>query len=142
MPHRVVLGDQAARVLEQLRAVQALGGGVLHPVGRELVAQLFPGGQFAGTQPAADTDRAGQRVMGALLLGVAERSEQLFRLAVGDVAEVALHVAARLLGDREQIKRMRDSIVERKLITHFKAMLSPKEERMSLDAFINLVKNG
>ena len=51
-------------------------------------------------------------------------------------------MAARLLGDREQIKRMRDSIVERKLIAHFKAMLSPKEERMSLDAFINLVKNG
>lgn len=51
-------------------------------------------------------------------------------------------MAARLLGDREQIKRMRDSIVERKLITHFKAMLSPKEERMSLDAFINLVKKG
>lgn len=51
-------------------------------------------------------------------------------------------MAARLLGDREQIKRMRDAIVERKLITHFKAMLSPKEERMSLDAFINLVKNG
>lgn len=51
-------------------------------------------------------------------------------------------MAGRLLGDREQIKRMRDSIVERKLITHFKAMLSPKEERMSLDAFITLARTA
>ncbi|MBP6572989.1 MAG: trigger factor [Flavobacteriales bacterium] len=51
-------------------------------------------------------------------------------------------MAGRLLGDREQIKRMRDSIVERKLITHFKAMLSPKTERMSLDAFITLARTA
>lgn len=51
-------------------------------------------------------------------------------------------MAGRMLGDREQIKRMRDSIVERKLITHFKAMLSPQEERMSLDAFITLARTA
>ncbi len=41
-------------------------------------------------------------------------------------------MAARMLGDREQIKKMRDTIVEQKLIAHFKAMLSPKENKVSV----------
>ncbi|MBK8339594.1 MAG: hypothetical protein IPK99_06115 [Flavobacteriales bacterium] len=35
-------------------------------------------------------------------------------------------MAGRLLGDREQIKRMRDSIVEQKLTIHFRTLLEPK----------------
>jgi trigger factor len=47
-------------------------------------------------------------------------------------------LAARILGDREQIGRIRGTIVEQKLITHFKALLSPKESKVSYEAFVNL----
>jgi hypothetical protein len=49
---------------------------------------------------------------------------------------------ARMLGDREQIGRMRDSIVEQKLMTHFKALLSPKEHRLGYDEFVNLARTA
>ncbi len=49
-------------------------------------------------------------------------------------------MAARMLGDREQLGRMRNSIVEQKLMAHFKALLSPKDERMGFDAFVNLAR--
>lgn len=48
--------------------------------------------------------------------------------------------AARILGDREQLGRIRNSIVEQKLMTHFKALLSPKENKVSYDAFVNLAR--
>jgi trigger factor len=51
-------------------------------------------------------------------------------------------MAARILGDRDQIKRMRDAIVEQKLTAHFKAMLSPKEQRISFDEFVNLARTA
>jgi len=51
-------------------------------------------------------------------------------------------MSARMLGDREQLGRMRNSIVEQKLNTHFKALLGPKEERMTFDAFINLARTA
>lgn len=51
-------------------------------------------------------------------------------------------MAARLLGDREQIGRIRDSIVEQKLNTHFKALLSPKEEKVSFDTFVTLARTA
>ncbi len=51
-------------------------------------------------------------------------------------------MAARVLGDREQVMRMRNSIVEQKLNTHLKALLSPKENKVSFDAFVTLAKNG
>ena len=55
----------------------------------------------------------------------------------------ALHAAAaRLLGDRDQIKRMRDAIVEQKLLVHFKNMVSPKERRLPFDAFVNLARTA
>jgi trigger factor len=49
-------------------------------------------------------------------------------------------MAGRLLGDRDQIKRMRDSIVEQKLMVHFKNMLAPKENKLSFDEFVNLAR--
>lgn len=49
-------------------------------------------------------------------------------------------MAGRMLGDRDQVKQMRDLIVDRKLIAHFTAMLSPKEKAMSLDDFVNLAR--
>ena len=49
-------------------------------------------------------------------------------------------MAARILGDREQIGRIRNTIVEQKLITHFKALLSPKENKVSYDAFVTLAR--
>lgn len=49
-------------------------------------------------------------------------------------------MAGRLLGDREQIKRMRDTIVEQKLMVHFKNMLNPKEKALTFDEFVNLAR--
>lgn len=49
-------------------------------------------------------------------------------------------MAGRMLADREQIKRMRDSIVEQKLMAHFKNMLTPKDRRLSFDEFVNLAR--
>ena len=54
--------------------------------------------------------------------------------------EALQQAAARMLGDRDQIKRMRDSIVEQKLMVHFKNMLTPKEKRMGFDEFVNLAR--
>ena len=51
-------------------------------------------------------------------------------------------MAARMLGDQEQIKRMRDTIVEQKLTAHFKAMLSPKDRKLSFDEFVNLARTA
>lgn len=51
-------------------------------------------------------------------------------------------MAARILGDREQIGRIRNTIVEQKLITHFKALLSPKENKVSYDAFVTLARTA
>jgi hypothetical protein len=41
-------------------------------------------------------------------------------------------MAARMLGDREQIGRIRNTIVEQKLITHFKATAQPQGEQSEL----------
>lgn len=51
-------------------------------------------------------------------------------------------MAARMLGDREQIQRMRDSIVQQKLTVHFRTLLEPKERRVSYDEFINLARTA
>lgn len=51
-------------------------------------------------------------------------------------------MAGRMLADREQIKRMRDSIVEQKLMAHFKNMLTPKDRRLSFDEFVNLARTA
>jgi trigger factor len=51
-------------------------------------------------------------------------------------------MAARMLGDREQIQRMRDSIVQQKMTIHFRTLLEPKERRVSLDEFINLAQTA
>lgn len=51
-------------------------------------------------------------------------------------------MAGRMLGDQEQIKKIRDTIVEQKLIAHFKAMLSPKEKKMAFDDFVNLARTA
>jgi len=51
-------------------------------------------------------------------------------------------MAGRMLGDRDQIKKIRDTIVDRKLTAHFKAMLSPTEKRMAFDDFVNLARTA
>lgn len=51
-------------------------------------------------------------------------------------------MAARMLGDREQLQRMRDSIVQQKMTVHFRTLLEPKERRVSLDEFINLAQTA
>lgn len=51
-------------------------------------------------------------------------------------------MAARMLGDREQLQRMRDSIVQQKLTVHFTTLLEPKKRRVSLDEFINLAQTA
>ncbi|WKZ66104.1 MAG: trigger factor [Flavobacteriales bacterium] len=51
-------------------------------------------------------------------------------------------MAARMLGDREQLQRMRDAIVQQKLTIHFSTLLEPKEHRVSYDEFINLARTA
>ena len=51
-------------------------------------------------------------------------------------------MAGRLLGDREQLTRMRDSIVQQKLTVHFKTLLEPKEKKVSFDEFVNLARTA
>lgn len=51
-------------------------------------------------------------------------------------------LAARMLGDREQLQRMRDSIVQQKMTVHFRTLMEPKERRVSLDEFINLAQTA
>lgn len=51
-------------------------------------------------------------------------------------------MAARMLGEREQLQRMRDSIVQQKMTVHFRTLLEPKERRVSLDEFINLAQTA
>ncbi len=51
-------------------------------------------------------------------------------------------MAARILGDREQLGRIRSTIVEQKLIRHFKTLLSPGENRLSYDEFVNLARTA
>lgn len=51
-------------------------------------------------------------------------------------------MAGRMLGDREQLQRMRDSIVQQKLNVHFRTLLEPKEERISYDAFVTLARTA
>jgi trigger factor len=50
-------------------------------------------------------------------------------------------MAGRMLGDRDQLRRMRDTIVEQKLLAHFKNMLAPKEKRYPFDEFVNLARS-
>ena len=57
-------------------------------------------------------------------------------------AEKLQEMAGRMLAEREQIKRMRDSIVEQKLMAHFRNMLSPKERKLSFDEFVNLARTA
>lgn len=51
-------------------------------------------------------------------------------------------MAGRMLADREQFRQVRDTIVEQKLTAHFKAMLSPQENRLSFDDFVNLARTA
>lgn len=49
--------------------------------------------------------------------------------------------AARILGDREQLDRMRNTIVEQKMLAHFKAMLEPVDKMVGYDAFVDLARS-
>jgi len=49
-------------------------------------------------------------------------------------------MAARMLGDQEQINRIRGTIVEQKLMVHFKTLLEPTEKKVSFDEFVTLAR--
>ena len=49
-------------------------------------------------------------------------------------------VTSRMLADREQLRRIRDTIVEQKLMVHFKTLLAPKEARIGYEEFVNLAR--
>ena len=51
-------------------------------------------------------------------------------------------MAGRLLGDREQLKRMRDTIVDQKLSVHFRTLLQPRERRVSYEEFVTLARTA
>ncbi|MCC6840025.1 MAG: trigger factor [Flavobacteriales bacterium] len=70
-------------------------------------------------------------------------SGQFAQYGIPEPEEARLQeMTGRMLGDQEQVRKIRDTIVERKLIAHFKAMLSPVEERLSLDDFVNLARQA
>lgn len=70
-------------------------------------------------------------------------AEQFVQYGIPAPEEARLQeMAGRMLGDQEQVRKIRDTIVERKLIAHFKAMLTPGEERMSLDDFVSLARKA
>ena len=51
-------------------------------------------------------------------------------------------MAGRMLGDREQVQRIRDSIVQQKISLHFRALLEPEEKKVSFDEFVNLARTA
>lgn len=51
-------------------------------------------------------------------------------------------IIGRMLGDREQVQRMRDTIVEQKLITHFRTLIAPKERKVGVEEFVNLARTA
>lgn len=51
-------------------------------------------------------------------------------------------MTGRILGDREQVQRMRDSIVDQKLVTHMKTLLAPKERKVGVEEFVNLARTA
>ncbi|MBS1568226.1 MAG: trigger factor [Bacteroidetes bacterium] len=51
-------------------------------------------------------------------------------------------MAGRMLSDRDQVRKMRDSIVEHKLIAHFKAMLSPRDKHVPFEEFLILARTA
>jgi trigger factor len=55
-------------------------------------------------------------------------------------AEEVQKIAARMMADRDQIKRMRDAIVDRKVMAHFKAMNEPTPKELTFDEFVNLAR--
>lgn len=90
-------------------------------------------------------EKYGLEAKGEEIDGFAKRyiSDQFVQYGMEAPEGEALQAAAaRLLGDRDQIKRMRDAIVEQKLLVHFKNMVSPKERRLPFDAFVNLARTA
>ncbi len=88
-------------------------------------------------------EKYGLEAKGEELDGFAKRyvSDQFAQYGMqAPEGEALQQAAARILGDRDQIKRIRDTIVEQKLMVHFKNMLSPKEKRMGFDEFVNLAR--
>jgi trigger factor len=51
-------------------------------------------------------------------------------------------MAGRMLGDQEQLRRMRDSIVQQKMTAHFHTALAPRERKVSFDEFVNLARTA
>lgn len=51
-------------------------------------------------------------------------------------------MTGRMLQDQDQVRKVRDLIVERKLIAHFRAMLSPQEKKMPFDDFVKLARTA
>jgi trigger factor len=90
-------------------------------------------------------EKYGLEAKGEELDGFARRyvSDQFMQYGMpAPEGEQLQQMAARILGDREQIGRIRNSIVEQKLMTHFKALLSPKEKKVSYDEFVNLARTA
>ena len=90
-------------------------------------------------------EKYGLEAKGEELDGFARRyvSDQFMQYGMpAPEGEQLQQMAARILGDREQIGRIRNSIVEQKLMTHFKALLSPKEMKVSYDEFVNLARTA
>lgn len=51
-------------------------------------------------------------------------------------------MAGRMLGDQEQIRRLRDTIVQQKMTAHFRTALAPRERKVSFDEFVNLARTA
>jgi trigger factor len=88
-------------------------------------------------------DKYGLEAKGEELNAFAQRyvSDQFMQYGMpAPEGEQLQQMAGRILGDQEQIRRIRDTIVEQKLMAHFKALLSPKEKKVSYEEFVNLAR--
>lgn len=89
-------------------------------------------------------EQYGLEAKGEELQAFAERyvSDQFMQYGMpAPEGERLQQMVTRIVSDREQLGRMRDTIVEQKVMLHLKTLLEPKEQRMSYEEFVNLARS-
>lgn len=116
------------------------------PISPEQVEEGYPG-YAEGLKRQLVEDRVlekyGLEAKGEELNAFAQRfvTDQFMQYGMpAPEGEQLQQMAGRVLADQEQIRRIRDTIVEQKLMAHFKALLAPKEHKVSYEEFVNLAR--
>lgn len=89
-------------------------------------------------------EQYGLEAKGEELQAFAERyvSDQFMQYGMpAPEGERLQQMVTRIVSDREQLGRMRDTIVEQKVMLHLKTLLEPGEQRMSYEEFVNLARS-